>query len=157
MTARSSGSCEAAARWNGWWPLASNARKTFKSISDVDRVRNGPIQDTVQLLVVPVRYFAWHAGYFNEELVRMAKEVCYQALFTVLDGATRPGDDPLKIRHLFINGSCGQEGFQQTCLSGQALVGRGDLQVFAETDFSCRHDLIRRRFIIRNWQASTCD
>ena len=67
-----------------------------------------------QRLGVPVRYFAWPAGYFNEALIRMATETGYEALFTILEGVTRQGDDTLEIRRLFINGSCGLEGFQQT-------------------------------------------
>ena len=65
-------------------------------------------------LGVPVKYFVWPAGYFNETLIRMAIEADYQALFTVLDGATRTGDGTQKIRRLFINWSCGLEGFQQS-------------------------------------------
>lgn len=62
----------------------------------------------------PVRYFAWPAGYFNEELIQIATATGYQALFTILEGASRPGDNLLKIPRFFINGSCGLAGFQQS-------------------------------------------
>ena len=67
-----------------------------------------------QRLGMPVKYFAWPAGYFNETLIQMATAADYQALFTILEGATHQGDNTLKIRRVFVNGSCGLEGFQQT-------------------------------------------
>ena len=67
-----------------------------------------------QRLGVPVNYFAWPAGYFNETLIQMATETGYQALITVQEGTARPGDDIQEIRRLFINGACGLKGFKQT-------------------------------------------
>lgn len=67
-----------------------------------------------QRLGVPVKYFAWPAGYFNETLVRIATETGYQAMFTLQSGATRPGDNTREIPRVFVDGSCGLEGFQQT-------------------------------------------
>ena len=67
-----------------------------------------------QRLGVPVNYFAWPAGYFNETLIQMATDSGYQALFTIMDGATRPGGDRREIPRVFINGACELEGFKQT-------------------------------------------
>ena len=67
-----------------------------------------------QRLGVPVRYFAWPTGYFNEALIQMATAAGYQALFTILEGATRQGGNTLEMQRVFINGSCGLEGFRQT-------------------------------------------
>lgn len=67
-----------------------------------------------QRLGVPIKYFAWPAGYYNQTLIQIASDAGYEALFTITDGATRPGDDPREIPRLFIDGACDLMGFKQT-------------------------------------------
>jgi len=58
-----------------------------------------------------VRYFAWPAGLYNDRLVKMARDAGYQALFTIVEGAVDAGSDILEIPRIFVNGSCGADGF----------------------------------------------
>lgn len=67
-----------------------------------------------QRLGTPIRYFAWPAGYFNDTLIHMATKTGYQALYTIQEGFTRQGGDPLRIPRIFINGACELAGFRQS-------------------------------------------
>jgi peptidoglycan/xylan/chitin deacetylase (PgdA/CDA1 family) len=64
-----------------------------KSSSDAEYELKQSKHILEQRLGVPVKYFAWPAGYFNDTLISMAIETGYQALFTILDGTTRQGDE----------------------------------------------------------------
>ena len=102
------------------WDKGSNlvtwveGRPPGKSSSDAEYELKQSKLILEQRLGVPVRYFAWPAGYFNETLIQMAIETDYQALFTIVEGTTHSGDDTREIPRMFINGSCGLEGFKQT-------------------------------------------
>ncbi len=61
-----------------------------------------------------VPYFAWPKGQYNEKLISVAKDAGYEALLTVEDGANRHGDDPFRIKRIYIDGSCDLETFTQT-------------------------------------------
>jgi len=59
----------------------------------------------------PVNYLAWPAGYYNAELIRMAKKAGYKGTTTTDEGVNKPGDNPFAIKRLFVDGSCNLEQF----------------------------------------------
>ena len=65
-------------------------------------------------LKVPVKYFAWPCGWYNEALIREAKHAGYKALLTVNDGANHPGDDVFQVKRIFIDGACSFDDFKET-------------------------------------------
>ncbi len=60
---------------------------------------------------LPVRYFAWPRGLYNDALMSLAREAGYLALFTVDDGVNRFGDDPMRLKRVMVHGGCGIEVF----------------------------------------------
>lgn len=59
-----------------------------------------------QALGRPVTIFAWPMGWYNDALIAVARDAGYQGLLTTEPGGNRPGDDPLRIKRLFVDGSC---------------------------------------------------
>lgn len=59
----------------------------------------------------PVPYLAWPVGWYNDQLVEMAKQAGYEALLTAEDGANGPGDDIHRIKRLFVDGACDLNAF----------------------------------------------
>lgn len=61
-----------------------------------------------------VRYLAWPCGWYTDEMVRMAREAGYEALLTAEAGPCRAGDDPLRIKRVFVDGSCSMADFEDS-------------------------------------------
>ena len=64
-----------------------------------------------QRLNIPVNYFAWPAGLYNKQLINMARDTGYHALFTTVEGVATTATDKWEIPRVFIDGSCGIDGF----------------------------------------------
>lgn len=62
-------------------------------------------------LGIPVEYLAWPCGWYNDTLVRLAKQAGYKAILTTEDGVNVPGGDPFKIKRIFIDGQCDLDSF----------------------------------------------
>ena len=60
----------------------------------------------------------WPAGHYNEEMVRLAQESGYIALFTIDGGINHRGDAPLRIRRTMIHGGCDDEVFKEILRDG---------------------------------------
>ena len=65
-----------------------------------------------------VPYLAWPAGHYNEDMIRIAQESGYIALFTVDSGVNYPGDSPLRIKRTTIHGGCDDEAFKEILRDG---------------------------------------
>jgi peptidoglycan/xylan/chitin deacetylase (PgdA/CDA1 family) len=70
----------------------------------------------------PIRYLAWPSGWFNDTLVSLAQEAGYTGLLTAESGLNRPGDDVLRIKRTFVDGSCDMLTFRRTVTTGQYYV-----------------------------------
>jgi hypothetical protein len=83
-----------------------------------------------QRLARPVPFLAWPAGWFDDNLVKLAQDAGYTALLTTEGGLNRRGDDALRIRRTFVNGACDLLTFRRTLASGQTYTcqprSRGD-------------------------------
>lgn len=62
-------------------------------------------------LGMPVPYLAWPVGWYNDRLVKMAKQAGYTGLLSAEDGANGPGDDVYQIKRLFVDGACDLPAF----------------------------------------------
>jgi len=58
-----------------------------------------------------VNFLAWPSGYYNQKLIQNAKLAGYEGTLTIEMGTNNPGDDPYKIKRLFIDGNCNIEHF----------------------------------------------
>ena len=58
------------------------------------------------LLGTKVKYIAWPSGYYNQILLDSAKQAGYEGTMTIDEGPNNPGDDPFKIKRLFVDGNC---------------------------------------------------
>ena len=75
----------------------------------------------------PVTVFAWPMGWYNDTLISLAREAGYQTTLTTDPGANRRGDDPFRIKRMFVDGSCTTAQFAEllqiqrypACASGQ--------------------------------------
>lgn len=65
-----------------------------------------------------VDYIAWPSGYYNQTLLDIAKIAGYKATITIDEGVNFPGDDPFKIKRLFIDGNCDLAHFIKTLVIG---------------------------------------
>lgn len=72
----------------------------------------------VERLGLPVPYLAWPAGHYNDQMIRLAKESGYVALFTTDSGLNHPGDDLLRIRRTMVHGGCDDQIFAQILRDG---------------------------------------
>ena len=68
----------------------------------------------------PVSYLAWPCGIYNDELVKMAENAGYKALFTVDDGMNHPHEDPFRISRAPVDGRCDFETFKKDILAGHS-------------------------------------
>ena len=60
----------------------------------------------------PVDYFAWPQGFYNEEMLQMAKDAGYKALLTIENGKPNEvGGDVFRIKRVSINGACDMKIF----------------------------------------------
>lgn len=88
----------------------------------------------------PVPYLAWPVGWYNDTLIELAKDAGYTALLSAADGANQPGDDVLRIKRIFVDGSCELAQFKQLlkdfryapCTQGK-WVTRGHLPPAVQT------------------------
>lgn len=62
-------------------------------------------------LGISIDYLAWPCGWYNDKLVKLAKESGYKALLTTEDGSNQPGADPYRIKRVFIDGKCDLASF----------------------------------------------
>jgi len=69
-------------------------------------------------LRLDVSYLAWPAGHYNEDMIRIARESGYSALFTIDSGVNYRGDSPLRIRRTMIHGACDEEAFKEILRDG---------------------------------------
>ena len=67
-------------------------------------------------LGVPVDFFAWPGGWYNDDLIDMAKRVGYRALFTAEGGGNRPGNDVYRMRRFVVDGACPLGVFKRTVI-----------------------------------------
>jgi len=65
-------------------------------------------------LGVPVDFFAWPGGWYNDALIDMAKRAGYRALFTAEGGGNRPGNDVYRMRRFVVDGACPLRAFKRT-------------------------------------------
>jgi peptidoglycan/xylan/chitin deacetylase (PgdA/CDA1 family) len=72
----------------------------------------------VEKLRQPVPYFAWPAGHYSDQMIELAKESGYTALFTIDNGLNHLGDDPLRIRRTMVHGGCDVGVFGQILADG---------------------------------------
>jgi peptidoglycan/xylan/chitin deacetylase (PgdA/CDA1 family) len=78
----------------------------------------------------PVPYLAWPGGHYSEDMIQLAKEAGYVALFTIDNGVNHPGDDPFRIRRTMVHGGCNdqvfalllQDGIYRNCKPGVAAL-----------------------------------
>lgn len=82
-----------------------------KGRSDIQREIADSRRQLEERLGLPVQYFAWPRGLYNEALITMAREAGYQALYTVDDGVNRPGDDRLRLKRVMVHGGCDMRTF----------------------------------------------
>ncbi|MCG6162373.1 polysaccharide deacetylase family protein, partial [Leptospira bandrabouensis] len=50
-------------------------------------------------------------GWFNAIPIKLAVKAGYKAILTTQEGANLPGDDPLRIKRVFIDGKCDLASF----------------------------------------------
>ncbi|EKT86510.1 polysaccharide deacetylase [Leptospira santarosai serovar Shermani str. LT 821] len=62
-------------------------------------------------LGVLVDYLAWPCGWYNDKLIRLAVQSGYKAILTTEEGSNLPGGDSLKIKRVFIDGTCDLTSF----------------------------------------------
>ena len=67
-------------------------------------------------LGVPIDFFAWPGGWYNSDLIEMAKRAGYRALFTAEGGGNRPGNDVYRMRRFMVDGACPLRIFKRTVL-----------------------------------------
>jgi len=72
-----------------------------------------------QRLNRPVPVLAWPSGWFDDTLVALAQQAGYTALLTTEPGLNRRGDDVLRIRRTFVDGTCDLLTFRRTVATGQ--------------------------------------
>ena len=75
-----------------------------------------------QRLGKPVPYLAWPSGWFDDTLIGLAQQAGYTALLTTEPGVNRRGDDVLRIRRTFVDGSCDLLTFRRTVATGREHV-----------------------------------
>ena len=75
-----------------------------------------------QRLGKPVPFLAWPSGWFDDTLVKLAQEAGYTALFTTEPGLNRRGDDVLRVKRTFVDGSCDLLTFRRAVSTGQAYA-----------------------------------
>ena len=75
-----------------------------------------------QRLGKPVPYLAWPSGWFDDTLIGLAQQAGYTALLTSEPGVNRRGDDVLRIRRTFVDGSCDLLTFRRTVATGREHV-----------------------------------
>ncbi|EMO41855.1 polysaccharide deacetylase family protein [Leptospira noguchii] len=62
-------------------------------------------------LGVSIDYLAWPCGWYNDKLIQLAQQSGYKSILTTEDGANRPGENPFKIKRVFIDGKCSLTSF----------------------------------------------
>ena len=70
-------------------------------------------------LGVPIDYFAWPGGWYNSDLIDMAKRVGYRALFTAEGAGNRPGRDVYRMHRFVVDGACPLRVFKLIVLKHQ--------------------------------------
>ncbi len=69
-----------------------------------------------------IKYLAWPAGWYNEELIQIAQKVGYKALLTVDHGLNIRRGNIFKIKRAFINGDCDMYVFKETLKNGKSYL-----------------------------------
>jgi len=95
-----------------------DGRTPGKGVDDARRELAESRRVLEQKLARPIPYLAWPRGAYNETLVRLASQAGYTALLTIDDGLNRPGDDPLRIKRVMVDGRCGDAVFRQVLMDG---------------------------------------
>jgi peptidoglycan/xylan/chitin deacetylase (PgdA/CDA1 family) len=72
-----------------------------------------------QRLGRPTPFLAWPSGWFDDTLIGLAKQAGYTALLTTEDGLNQRGDDVLRIRRTFVDGTCDLSTFRRTVTTGR--------------------------------------
>jgi len=80
-----------------------------------------------QALASPVTIFAWPMGWYNDALIAVVRDAGYEGALTTNPGANRRGDDPFRLKRLYVDGSCTIGQFAElletqrypACASGQ--------------------------------------
>lgn len=86
-----------------------------REIADAKRILERRLRREVNAL-------AWPRGWYNEPLVRMAREAGYTMLLTTLDGLNAPGDDLLRVKRTFVYGECGLDAFARSLHEGEDRI-----------------------------------
>lgn len=67
-----------------------------------------------------VTKLAWPCGWYNDQLVNMAKETGYDALLTTIQKGNVKGDDVFRIKRFFVDGRCNLEDFRLILEKGES-------------------------------------
>ncbi len=66
----------------------------------------------------PITALAWPCGWYNDDLVQMAKDAGYSMVMTAQEGKNGPGSSMLAIRRTFVDGACDLATFAKTVRTG---------------------------------------
>lgn len=61
-----------------------------------------------------IRYFAWPCGWYNEELIELARDAGYEAVLTAEEGVNLPQGDIMRIKRIFVDGACCMDVFAES-------------------------------------------
>ena len=70
-----------------------------------------------------IRYLAWPCGWYTDEMIRLAQKAGYEALLTAEAGPCRAGDDPLRIKRVFVDGACTLADFEDSVRNAVYHIG----------------------------------
>jgi peptidoglycan/xylan/chitin deacetylase (PgdA/CDA1 family) len=59
----------------------------------------------------PVEFLAWPGGFYDGNVVALAKEAGYRGLMTLDRWNNRPGGDPFRVHRVLVDGRCGLDVF----------------------------------------------
>ncbi|KPZ76611.1 polysaccharide deacetylase family protein [Leptospira kirschneri] len=73
-------------------------------------------------LGISIDYLAWPCGWYNDKLIQLAQQSGYKLILTTEDGANLPGENPFKIKRVFIDGKCGLTSFIEQLKNPRSIV-----------------------------------
>lgn len=73
-------------------------------------------------LGISIDYLAWPCGWYNDKLIQLAQQSGYKLILTTEDGANLPGENPFKIKRVFIDGECSLTSFIEQLKNPRSIV-----------------------------------
>ncbi|EMJ91586.1 polysaccharide deacetylase [Leptospira kirschneri str. JB] len=73
-------------------------------------------------LGISIDYLAWPCGWYNDKLIQLAQQSGYKSILTTEDRANLPGENPFKIKRVFIDGKCGLTSFIEQLKNPRSIV-----------------------------------